>query len=241
MIVEVLDKTTSLTDGITAGASIITAVVAVFGGCHAYSKWNQNRKFARVEKFREIVDRIRSKEKLVDVLYMMDDECVEWYGPKFSGKDKNGCGRYLDEFLYHISYVLYLYNEEFIDNNVFSTLAYDVERVLSNFQLQEYFYNLKMYALSRGVTFPYQLLVDYGLKKKILDENIFGNEVMERNAALAKVEKNKYRIFYDKWLQEEKIAIEKRNGIANETSCSLKKDEGFICRILRKLRRLFLL
>lgn len=192
-------------------AALVKIVVAAIGGAFAFWKWRADVSAKRSIQFRKLIDDFQNDEKVKQLLYTLDDDEIEWFSNEFVGDaDK---GPVLDKLLFQICYVIYLYKKcKFITKDEFLTLSYMVDRPLLNPQLQDYLYNLKMYAEGKGLQHPFKYLVDYGVENGFLDESMFEEtKPLKKKKAMLK-----YNELYKEWLASE-VDYAKRNYSYVET------------------------
>lgn len=183
-------------------ADFLKILVAAIGGAFALYKWRKDNAAKRSMKFRELIDNFQSDKNVKQLIYILDDDEKIWFLEEFVG-DPN-VAPVLDKLLFRICYVIYLYKKQkFIAKDEFLTLSYMIDRPLQNPQLQDYLYNLKMYAEYKGIQHPYKYLVDYGLEQGYLDDRFKASKQDKVDC-----KKIKYHEYYKNWLKKEKEFLE---------------------------------
>lgn len=173
----------------------IFAVVA--GGGFALYRWHSDAMAKRSVQFRKLIDDFQSDENVKELLYILDDDEKKWFSEELVGDSNKG--PVLDKLLFQMCYVIYLYKKrKFITKDEFLTLSYMIDRPLLNPQLQDYLYNLKMYAEGKGLQHPYKYLVDYGVEMCYLDARFKETKSLKKNRSLLR-----YNEYYKKWLSDE--------------------------------------
>ena len=151
--------------------SLLTFIGVVVGGIFALIQWRKSTALKRAEYIKELTEKIRTDKDIFETIYMFDYG-AQWYNAKFhQGGDIE---RTVDRTLAYFSYILYLKNEKLISKKEFLFFRYDIERILCNSQLQDYFYNLFHFANTQGVQFSFGILLDYAKEHKFID-NEFDN------------------------------------------------------------------
>ena len=177
--------------------SWLTFCVSIIGGFFALYKWRKDISINRTLQFRELLNSIRTDSDMCHAIYKLDDDTKEWFSRDFPDSVEAVS---IDKLLFHFCYVIYL-SENYIGKMELRPLTYEIERTLHNPQLQDYLYNLQKYSEEKGLTNPFDSLVQYGLKKKILD---FQFDDKKKN--VVRREKNlKFHFYYKEWLNEEKL------------------------------------
>lgn len=178
----------------------LPVIGGVIGGCIALYKWRYDVRMKRIERFYELVNSIREKPNLTEMIYLLDDDSKKWYSVDFSDTDERA--PWLDELLLHYCHVLNLRNNGFIDVSGFRSLAYEIDRSLCNKQLQDYLFNLRMYAKKKGqefggkkLSFPFETLVRYGLNSGYLSKRVFEEDYPE----------SWMNDYYIQWIKDENV------------------------------------
>lgn len=171
------------------------------GGIVAFVKWRKDVGLKRSLLFQELVSRNRFDKEMRSFIYILDDDEKEWYKEDLVGSEM---GEVLDKVLFHFCYEIYLRNNRYIGKEEFQPLSYEINRALVNLQMQDYLFNLQMYAKGKGIESPYKYLIKYGVKKKLLNPAFFSKKC-DGNVP-------RFHSYYKEWLSAE-------NKVA-ETDCS---------------------
>lgn len=163
---------------VTEHIAFLTFVGVVIGGIFALMQWRKNIKLKRADYIKELTETIRENKDISDVIYMLDyDE--SWYCEEF-----HQCGkleRKVDKTLAYFSYILYLRNEKILSKKEFLFFKYDIERILRNEQMQDYFYNLYHFSKTQDALFSFSTLLDYAKDNKLLDGDFEDREAHLKN------------------------------------------------------------
>lgn len=156
--------------------SLLTFIGVVVGGIFALIQWKKSIALKRAEYIKELTEKIRTDEDIFKTIYMFDYG-VQWYNSEFHQSEKE---RVVDRTLAYFSYILYLRNEKLISKKEFSFFSYDIERILRNNQLQDYFYNLFHFAKTQGVPFSFDILLKYAKERELLDPDFENPEAYKK-------------------------------------------------------------
>lgn len=158
--------------------SAISVVLVIIGGLFGYYQWKRNVLLKRAGYINELTEKIRTDNFIKDVIYMLD------YGKKWYSIDFHGSGELevkVDKTLSYFSYICYLKKQKIISKKEFTFFKYEVERILLNEQVQDYFYNLYHFSDKFNTPFTFKFLFKYGEKRKIFDENFYDKKAYEKD------------------------------------------------------------
>lgn len=79
----------------------------------------------------------------------------------------------MDKTLSYFSYICYLRKQKIISNKEYKFFKYEIERILLNSDIQDYFYNLYHFSKKFKVPFTFQFLFEYGKTHKFFDKEFF--------------------------------------------------------------------
>lgn len=157
--------------------SLLTFIGVVVGGIFALFQWRKGTALKRAEYIKELTEKIRTDKDIFETIYMFDYG-EEWYNSKFH--QSGDVERRVDRTLAYFSYILYLRNEKLISKKEFSFFRYDIERILRNNQLQDYFYNLFHFSKTQDVPFSFDILLNYAKASKLLDPDFENPEAYKK-------------------------------------------------------------
>jgi len=150
--------------------SLITIILAAFGGLFAYLQWRKSVKLKRAEFLNQIIEKIRFDDEISKALYLIDYN-QSWYDENFHGGSENEF--LMDKLLSYLDYICYLIESHNIAKSEEKVLDYDIKRACENWSCQAYLWNLYWWAKSRQSTCSFQHLIDYGLSNNIIPEYNF--------------------------------------------------------------------
>lgn len=153
--------------------SFLSMVLIVIGGCFSYHQWKKSVKIKRAEYINELTEKIRTDVDIKEIVYVLDYD-HKWYTPNF-----HDCGeleRKMDKTLSYFSYICYLYRSHLIAKKEFGFFKYEIDRILMNNQIQNYFYNLYHFSNKFKAPITFKYLFEYGEKNKIFDEEFYNSK-----------------------------------------------------------------
>ena len=119
--------------------SILSVFLVILGGIFGFHQWRKNILLKRAGYINDLTEKIRTDNDIKDIIYIFDYD-KEWYSLQFH---KSGeLELKVDKTLSYFSYICYLKRQKIISNKEFDFFKYEVERILINQQVQDYFYNL---------------------------------------------------------------------------------------------------
>ena len=141
--------------------SIISLILVMVGGIFGYYQWRKNILLRRAEYIIELTDKIWTDKYIKDVIYMFDYN-YKWYTEKFHGSCKLELK--VDKTLSYFSYICYLREQKIISDKEFNFFKYEINRILRNSQVQDYFYNLYHFSNKNNTPITFLYLFKYGKK-----------------------------------------------------------------------------
>lgn len=79
----------------------------------------------------------------------------------------------MDKTLSYFSYICYLYQYRIITKKEFQFFKYEINRILMNSQIKNYFYNIYHFAKKVKAPITFKYLFEYGEKKKLFDKEFY--------------------------------------------------------------------
>lgn len=151
---------------VTDHISFLSFIGVSIGGCFTLFQWKKNTALKRADYIKELTEKIRTDKDISRVIYMLEYD-VRWYSPKFHSG--SALERKVDRTLTYFSYILYLKNERIISEKEFLFFKYNLERILRDDQMQDYFYNLYHFSQKQGVPISFEALLKYAKENQLLD------------------------------------------------------------------------
>lgn len=153
--------------------NIIIAITAIAGVYISVTTWKKNTK---QQKIKNTTDFIRGtcEDTNFAKIFQKIDYSKNWYGQDFHNSDFE---IEIDMVLIRYTYFIDLYNNGEIDTTTTKWLDYEIHRLLTNFDMQAYLFNLMNFTQKINASFPYKSLVEYGKKQGVLDGSFFNTEL----------------------------------------------------------------
>lgn len=146
---------------------LLSFISIIVGGIFALYKWNINQKLKRAEYIKTLFDEIRSNSEIVFYLF---DYGSDWYNEKFHGSKLEGS---IDYTLSYFSYICYLKKKKVITKSEFNYFKYELERILTNKQFQNYIYNVYHFSNKINQPIPFVNLFQYAKDKGYFDHDFW--------------------------------------------------------------------
>lgn len=150
--------------------SLVIAIVSLFFGLLQYRlRKNESRTILLAELNNQF-----STSPDIMKFFRMIDYNEKWYDRAFLNSPLENIA---DKTLLYYEHILRHRDEKTLKEKDFkSSFKYQIDKVVSNNDAQCYFFNLYHYSKRAKIPFPYQGLVDHGLKEKYIDPVVFNNK-----------------------------------------------------------------
>lgn len=155
--------------------SIFSLLFFVVGAVFGYIQWKKSLSIKRAEYIEKLTKTIRTDDDIKEMMYRLDYG-HEWYSSSFH--DSGELEEKTDKTLSYFSYICYLYKSHLISRKEFDIFKYEIERILTNVQVQRYFYNLYHFSSKNGAPMSFYFLFKYGEK-----HDKFGKDFYDKNSA----------------------------------------------------------
>lgn len=140
--------------------SVLSVFLVILGGVFGFHQWRNNVLLKRAGYINDLTEKIRTDKDIKDIIYFFDYD-KKWYSQQFHGSGELELK--VDKTLSYFSYICYLKRQKIISNREFDFFKYEVERILMNQQVQDYFYNLYHFSNKFNIPFTFKYLFEYGL------------------------------------------------------------------------------
>lgn len=147
--------------------SLVSVILVAIGGFFTLYQWYKKIKLKRSEYILNILEKIRNDKDIRDTIYMIEYSKI-WYNSDFH--DNKDLEPKVDYTLSFLSYICYLKNEKLISKHEFKFLEYEVNRIVTNPQVQNYLYNIYIFSRYVKTEFCFSYLKDYAEKNNLLLE-----------------------------------------------------------------------
>lgn len=165
--------------------SIVSIVLAIIGAAFGFYQWKKSIRIKRAEYIEKLTEKIRTDNDIKEMVYTLDYGLL-WYTSAFHNSGE--LERKMDKTLSYFSYICYLYSSRLISKKEYAIFKYEIERILTNDQVNKYFYNLYHFAKKFETPMTFSFLFEYGEK-----HNKFEKDFYDKNSP--KYKKYKYLNF----------------------------------------------
>ena len=156
----------------------ITLITVIVGAIVSLVQYDKSTKLKRADYINELTERIRTDKDISPCVYDIEyDE--EWYDEDFHGSGE--LERKFDKTLSYFSYICYLKKQEILTNDEFKFFQYEIDRIVTNSQVIDYFYNLYHFARQYEDPITFQYLFEYAETKCCFDEAFYDKESHQKN------------------------------------------------------------
>ena len=164
----------SLFLGIISSAAVIVSAIA------AFAQWKKTKRFHKVEFIQSLRSKMYDDKDIAEVLHNFDYE-LEWYSEEFHINKHPQIE--VDKTLSLLEYACYLLHKKYIDEEDMFQIKYDIDRAISNHQVQNYLYNLRRWIVKlekeegdegsdlNARIFPYSNFLQYGIDNGFIGED----------------------------------------------------------------------
>lgn len=156
----------------------VTMIVAIIGLVFSCYQWWKKVQSERAEKLSNLINVLRRDARQLSVLYKIDYN-EHWYDKSFHKSKLEG---EMDQFLSYYEYILYLKKNHIITTKEFLFFKYDITSIVSNDDVQLYFFYLYHYAKQKKdqrenlKTFAYKNILKYGKENGYIDKSFDDEE-----------------------------------------------------------------
>ena len=158
--------------------STVSIILVILGGIFGYYQWRKSVLLKRAGYINDLIEKIRTDEYIKDVVYMFDYN-KKWYYESFHQSGELELK--VDKTLSYFSYICYLKRQKIITDKEFDFFKYEVERILMNQQVQDYFYNLYHFSKKFKTPITFKYLFEYGEKGKMFDDDFYDKSAYEKS------------------------------------------------------------
>ena len=168
-------------EDIVQWAKIIACLATAFGVIMGVVQWRKSVLIKRAELIDEILEKFRTDANIRKAVYLFDYDQF-WYNEKFHDTGRReDC---VDIGLEYFSYVCYLRKIGILRRKDFVLFRYIVYRALSNFGIQDYFYNLYHFSQAQHTDFPFPTLLWFARKENILHDDFYSSNAYKATNAI---------------------------------------------------------
>ena len=175
-----------IVETVTVLGSITVGLTSVILALCQYIKTS---KMKRASVFNDLIEKLRADPEIRKWIRIIDYG-KDWYGEELHHSyDKEAA---VDKTLQTFSYICYLRENKLIDEKEFSTIKYEIWRILGDKGVQNYMFNLYHFSSNffhrkypKDVeTFPFNFLLSYGVSERLIRDSFFDKNSKEYNKIL---------------------------------------------------------
>lgn len=122
----------------------------------------------------EMMDKTRSNPVMLKLFTMLDYQKFK-YDTSFHDSEIE---RVVDNLLHHYEYILYLKERKMLKKDEFRFFEYNIQRIIGNYEIQNYLFNLYHFKKNNNLSFKYKRLLNYGKKNGLIDSE----EIEKKNS-----------------------------------------------------------
>lgn len=150
--------------------SSISLLFVIVGAIFTFFQWKKSIKKQRADYINDLTEKIRTDTDIREIIYIFDYNEI-WYNDRFQGS--GDFERKVDKTLSYFSYICYLKHEKALSKKEFGFFKYEIERIVMNDQIINYFYNLYHFAQKFNCPITFKYLFDYGKKHNYFNKDFF--------------------------------------------------------------------
>ena len=154
-------------------ATAISAVVATATLVLAYLKYREKVKAEHAERMFDLLTTTRKDPNVVNFFERIDYSENGWYGEGFTHSESEPV---VDNALLQFEHILYLKAQKLLNKEEFSHYQYEIDKIVSNRDVQRYFFNLYHYTQRAKLPFKFTKLLEYGIAKQYIDKDFFNKD-----------------------------------------------------------------
>lgn len=156
--------------------ALVTIILTLAGAIVALWQWRQRTKIQRSEFVKQLIEKLRFDESVSAAAYLID-YTQDWYHEKFHYPENRDTETKVDKYLAYLSYLCYLIETKSVTPKEVQLFEYKLYRTVQNMSVQAYLWNLTHFAEKFGIKYSCYNLVEYGIKKKIINEDFLTNKI----------------------------------------------------------------
>ena len=150
---------------------LLSLILIVVGGIFALVQWISTNRIKRAEFINQIIEKLRFDPEMSETMQMIDYDSM-WYKESFHNSSNDDENR-VDRLLSYLTYICYIKDIGFLHKKEFAILEYELCRICTSPSVCAYLWNLYHFSKNNNTKCSFQYLIDYGIKKKLLDKSTF--------------------------------------------------------------------
>ena len=121
----------------------------------------------------DLLTTTRKDPNVVNFFERIDYSENGWYGEGFTHSESEPV---VDNALLQFEHILYLKAQKLLNKEEFSHYQYEIDKIVSNRDVQRYFFNLYHYTQRAKLPFKFTKLLEYGIAKQYIDKDFFNKD-----------------------------------------------------------------
>lgn len=160
---------------------ISTLISIISGGLFAMYKWDKSMRTKRADYIKGLIE-IKNSEIIIETFPLFDYN-VEWYTSHFHRSELE---KKIDYTLTYFDFICYLNDRKIFDDETFLLFKYQIDCIVRNKQIHNYFYNLYHYSSKNNLAISYHYLLKYAIKHKCIDNSFMDKTAHHNNSLYTK-------------------------------------------------------
>lgn len=151
-----MNITTNVISNIATAVSAIIASVALL---LAYLNYRQKLKADHAERMFNMFLGTKMNLEIAEFFRLIDYSTNGWYNKEFH---KSNYEQLVDNALIQFNHIVYLFDQKLLTKEEFIQYKYEIDKIVSNVDVQRYFFNLYHYSKKASLPFKFDKLLNYG-------------------------------------------------------------------------------
>lgn len=129
------------------------------------------KRFKHAEDVYRLCEKQKNDAGIKRIIYKLD-YAEKWYTKEFQrSKSKRDFQRQFDNAILFYDHICYLKQKHLLTNEDYDFFIYDIDIIIKNAEMQDYFYNLYHYTHNKGLPMYFQYLFKYAEEQGVFDED----------------------------------------------------------------------
>lgn len=150
-----MDTTTVISSMATAVSAVIASVALLL----TYLNYRQKLKAEHADRMFNLFLGTKKNKEIADFFQLIDYSAKGWYNKDFH---KGNYEQLVDNTLIQFNYIVYLFEQKLLTKEEFNQYKYEIDKIVSNADVQHYFFNLYHYSQKANLPFKFDELLKYG-------------------------------------------------------------------------------
>lgn len=163
--------------------SLCTLAIAIYGVFFGIRQYKRNVNITNEQLVANLIDKIRNDVEVKEMIQAVDYNTFIY--DRFFHTSKNPLERKLDKTLTYFTQLVYMKELRIVMKRNFAIFEFEILRIISNEHIQNYLYNIYHFSKKCGANCPFEELIKFGVKMKIIDENIYDKEAYKKGGNFA--------------------------------------------------------